>query len=115
MNSKPNQAQSVSPMEARANQALARAHLQIGTAEMTEADAANLSIRLAGQLAGLPDDQRRLRRRDLALVVHDLEALVDALETELGELAGELKALNHRTGAVRAYGAAKNVVALRRP
>jgi len=115
MNSKPNQAQTVTAMEAQANRALAQAHLRMGTADISETDATDLAQRLARQLAGLSDEQRRLRRRDLALVAHDLEALVEALETELGQLAGELKALNHRTGAVRAYGAAKNVVAMRRP
>lgn len=115
MSSKPTQARPVMALEAQASRALAQAHLRMGTAELTEADATDLSMRLARQLAALPDDQRRLRRRELALVAHDLEALVEALETELGQLAGELKDLNHRTGAVRAYGAAKNVVALRRP
>ncbi|GEM_PF-2386895 len=115
MNSKTNQARPATAMEAQANRALAQAHLQMGSADLTEADATNLSIRLAEQLAGLSGEQRYLRRRELALVAHDLEALVDALETELDQLASELKALNHRTGAARAYGAAKNVVALRRP
>ncbi|MCA1908502.1 MAG: hypothetical protein LDL39_09080 [Magnetospirillum sp.] len=115
MNHKTNQARPVTAVEAQANRTLAQAHLRMGTADLTETDAATLSIHLAAQLSNLSDDQRRLRRRDLALVTHDLEALVEALETELGQLAGELKALNHRTDAARAYGAAKNVVALRRP
>lgn len=115
MNSKTNHAGPVSAVEAQANRTLTQARQHLGGLDISEADATALSIRLAAQLADLSDDQNRLRRRDLALVAHDLESLVEALEAELTELAGELRALNQRTGAARAYGAAKNVVALRRP
>lgn len=77
-------------------------------------DAAALSERLAARLAGLPAEDRHLLRRRLALAAHDLEGLVETLENELGLLAADLKALNNRTGAARAYGHAATIIPLRR-
>lgn len=112
MHSKPNTASLPSLAEAQATRSLAQIRERFtGDAD---ADAVALAQSLASQLSSLPADDRRLLRRDLAVVTHDLEGLVEALETELGLLASDLKALNNRTGAARAYGQAGIVVPLRR-
>lgn len=115
MHSKPNQAKEVGPAEAETNRVIGQVRQRLGIAELSELDAADLSARLARHLAALPDDERRVMRRDLAIAAHDLEGLVAALEAEMGQLASELKALHQRTDAARAYGrAAATVVPLRR-
>jgi hypothetical protein len=68
-----------------------------------EAEALALSEGIARQLAAMPSDQRRLLRRQVALSTHDLEELVNSLEAELGLLADDLRAVNLRSEAARAY------------
>lgn len=101
-----------SQAEAAASRAIGQIRQGLDLGDAT--DAVALSERLAARLAGLAADDRRLLRRDMAVAAHDLEALVEALENELGLLAADLKALNHRTGAARAYGQAATIIPLRR-
>ncbi|MBR9971466.1 hypothetical protein [Magnetospirillum sulfuroxidans] len=114
MHSKPKSAQAVTLAEAQTTRALGHIHHHLGGFDLNDADAAALSVSLARQLSSLPDDSRRLLRRDIAVAAHELEGLVQALETELGLLADDLKSLNQRTGAARAYGQAASVIPLRR-
>jgi hypothetical protein len=79
-----------------------------------EADALALSEGIARQLAAMPPEERGLLRRQVALATHDLEELVDTLEAELGLLADDLRAVNLRSEAVRAYRRAATIAPHRR-
>ena len=114
MHSKPKSAQTITEAEAQTTRALGHIRQHLGGFDLSETDAAALSVSLARQLSSLPDDGKRLLRRDIAVAAHELEGLVQTLETELGLLANDLKALNQRTGAARAYGQASGVSPLRR-
>ena len=114
MHSKTKTAHAATQAEADATRAIGHIRQHLGVADLSDADAATLSVHLAGQLAALPDDQRRMMRRDIAIAAHELEGLVKALESEMGLLADELKALNQRTSAARAYGRTATVLPLRR-
>lgn len=113
MRSKHDKAQAVTRAEAETTRAIGHVQRRLGLDGLTEQDAARLSARLAGELAALPRDERRMMRRDIAVAAHELEGLVSALEAELGLLADELRTLGQRTAAARAYGHGGSVVPLR--
>lgn len=73
---------------------------------LTEAGARELARVVAAQLAALPERERRLLRRKVAVAVHDLESLVVALKAELAGLARDLRAVSSHSGAAGAYGTA---------
>lgn len=66
--------------------------------------AEELSRRVASQLAALPADDRSLLRRKVVVAVHDLEGLVDALQSQLNGLAQELRKVSSHSSAASAYG-----------
>lgn len=66
--------------------------------------AEQLSRHVAAQLATLPATERRRLRRNAQVAMHDLEELVAVLESELSDLADELRTVSSHSGAVTAYG-----------
>jgi hypothetical protein len=73
--------------------------------EITDAlSAEDLARHVAEQLAALPGEDRSLLRRKMLVAVHDLEGLVDALQTQLNGLAHELRKVSSHTNAATAYG-----------
>lgn len=73
--------------------------------EITDAlSAEELARHVAAQLATLPGEDRSLLNRKVLVAVHDLEGLVDALQTQLNGLAHELRKVSSHTNAATAYG-----------
>lgn len=92
--------------EIRTARTLARTQARL-LPEITDHLAAeDLSRRVAAQLAALPVGERNLLRRDVVVAVHDLEALVASLRTELSDLVDELRTVSSHSGAATAYGRA---------
>ncbi len=68
-----------------------------------ELSARQFSIRIKERLAGLTGHERFLTIQRMALVVHDMEALVESLRQELADLSQELRKVNQHSGASTAY------------
>jgi hypothetical protein len=88
---------------------------RVGLDGLDSCGAAELSARLASQLAGLDSSQKQIFRRDLACAAHDVEELIETLENELGQLACELQSLTRHSGAALAYGRQSVARTARRP
>lgn len=99
--------------EARATRTLADIRERLGGD--ADAEASQLAACVASQLASLPAEAKRLLRREVAIAVHELEDLVEALESELDQVADDLHAINRRASAAQAYGHAAPSRAPRRP
>lgn len=113
MSNKRKPAEPVTLAEAKTTRTLAALRQRVGAT--SDADAAAMAAAVASQMAALPASDKRLLRRDMAIAAHELEGLVQALEAELGLLASDLRDLNQRTGAARAYSQAATITHLRRP
>lgn len=66
--------------------------------------AEDLSFQVAAQLAALPKADRGLLRQNIALSIHDLDGLVQALESQMTGLALELRKVSSHSDAATAYG-----------
>lgn len=92
--------------EIRTARTLARTQARLVPEITSELAAEELSRRVAAQLAALPADERSLLQRNVMVAVHDLEGLVTSLQTELNDLAAELRTVSNHSGAATAYGRA---------
>lgn len=90
--------------EMRAARTLAATQALLLPDEASPLAAEDLSRRVAAQLSSLPKDESLLLRRKLLVAVHDLEGLVDALQSEMDGLADELRKVSSHSAAVSAYG-----------
>lgn len=90
--------------DARAKRTMTATQTSLLPDETAPLAAEELARRVAQQLATLPEDDRRLLRRNMLVAVHDLEGLVDALQTQMDGLAQELRKVSEHTSAATAYG-----------
>ncbi len=92
--------------EVRAQRTMAATQARLLPDEGAHLEAEELARRVAAQLASLPQDDRRLLRREILVSVHDLEGLIDTLQAQMNELSRELRKVSSHTSAVTAYGRA---------
>jgi len=76
---------------------------------------ATLVDRVRGEIAALPDEQRRLFRTTASLAVADLRDSEDALKHYLDLVEGELKRRGAHAAAAKAYGSHPPPKAKRHP
>ena len=92
--------------EVRAERTMAATQARLLPEEGAHLEAEELARRVAAQLSSLPQDDRRLLRREILVSVHDLEGLIDALQSQMNELSRELRKVSSHTSAATAYGRA---------
>lgn len=90
--------------EVRTTRTLAATQALLVPDAATPLEAEELSRRVAAQLLSLPQEESLLLRRKVLVAVHDLEGLVDALQTQMDGLAHELRKVSDHNTAASAYG-----------
>lgn len=94
----------VSLVEVQADRIMNATRTRLLPTETAHMEAEELSRRVAAQLSALPEQERNLLRHEIVVAVHDLEGLVDALQTQMNTLANELRKVSSHTSAATAYG-----------
>lgn len=90
--------------EVRTHRTMAAAQARLLPDETAHLEAEEMARRVAAQLSALPQDERHLLRREILVTVHDLEGLIDALQSQMNELSQELRKVSSHTSAATAYG-----------
>lgn len=104
MTDKPDISEIIELAEVRATRTLTATQAMLVPDETATLTAEELSRRVAEQLATLPQEEGLLLRRKMLVAVHDLEGLVEALQTQMNGLAQELRKVSSHSTAASAYG-----------
>lgn len=104
MTSKLDYSEIIELAEVRATRTLSATQAMLLPDEAAQLTAEELTRRVAEQLAALPQEEGLVLRRKMLVAVHDLEGLVEALQTQMNVLAQELRKVSTHSTAAAAYG-----------